>query len=240
MPVTSMDVNMGSGEAAERVLGLAANAPGRAADEEQEDLEEYEEVESILDSDKSVVPVDSEEVPRCRFCWDTKATPENPLFSTCKCSGSVGYIHFECLRSWLDVKKQQKANPCFSSYFWKAFECEICKKAYPLVLRTRCVLSKSGYRTYNLVDYQRPEGNFLVLESLHQEKNTSRIIHIISPSETKNAFKFGRGHESDLRINDISVSRCHAIIKYKEDGVGGMRFYLEDNMSKFGTLVLIR
>jgi FHA domain len=47
-----------------------------------------------------------------------------------------------------------------------------------------------------------------------------------------------------LRINDISVSRCHAIIKFKVDqptteGTAN-RFYLEDNLSKFGTLVLIR
>ena len=45
----------------------------------------------------------------------------------------------------------------------------------------------------------------------------------------------GRGHESDLRINDISVSRLHAMIKYKNG-----RFLLEDNVSKFGTLVLVR
>lgn len=45
----------------------------------------------------------------------------------------------------------------------------------------------------------------------------------------------GRGHESDLRINDISVSRLHAMIKFK-DG----KFLLEDNLSKFGTLVLVR
>jgi pSer/pThr/pTyr-binding forkhead associated (FHA) protein len=45
----------------------------------------------------------------------------------------------------------------------------------------------------------------------------------------------GRGHESDLRINDISVSRLHAFIKFK-DG----RFLLEDNTSKFGTLVLVK
>ncbi len=84
-----------------------------------------------------------------------------------------------------------------------------------------------------------------MLESLNQEKNTSRIIHIIIPGENKNLFKFGRGHESDLRINDISVSRCHAIIKFKEDqnitSAGTpFKFYLEDNLSKFGTLVLIR
>lgn len=45
----------------------------------------------------------------------------------------------------------------------------------------------------------------------------------------------GRGHESEVRVNDISVSRCHAIIKYKQDG-----FYIEDNRSKFGTLVLLK
>jgi len=48
----------------------------------------------------------------------------------------------------------------FSSYYWKAFACEICQKAYPLVIR-------SFGKTYNLVDYERPEGDFLVLESLN-------------------------------------------------------------------------
>jgi pSer/pThr/pTyr-binding forkhead associated (FHA) protein len=73
-----------------------------------------------------------------------------------------------------------------------------------------------------------------VLESLNQEKNTSRIVHIIKPGTENHVFKMGRGHESDLRINDISVSRLHAMIKFK-DG----KFLLEDNVSKFGTLVLI-
>jgi pSer/pThr/pTyr-binding forkhead associated (FHA) protein len=45
----------------------------------------------------------------------------------------------------------------------------------------------------------------------------------------------GRGHESEVRVNDISVSRTHAIIKYQADGI-----YIEDNRSKFGTLVLLK
>jgi pSer/pThr/pTyr-binding forkhead associated (FHA) protein len=49
-------------------------------------------------------------------------------------------------------------------------------------------------------------------------------------------FKIGRGHESDLRVSDISVSRCHAMLKY--DAKDTHRYYLEDNLSKFGTLVL--
>lgn len=97
------------------------------------------------------------------------------------------------------------------------------------------VIVRSDGKTYNLVDYEKPEGDYLVLESLNQEKNTSRIIHVIRPNDKKDVFKLGRGHESDLRINDISVSRCHAIIKFRDN-----KFQLEDNLSKFGTLVLVK
>ena len=44
----------------------------------------------------------------------------------------------------------------------------------------------------------------------------------------------GRGHLCDVRSSDISVSRLHAFINY-ENG----KFYLKDNSSKFGTLVLL-
>ena len=39
-----------------------------------------------------------------------------------------------------------------------------------------------------------------------------------------------------MRVSDISVSRCHAILKY--DAERTHNYYLEDNLSKFGTLVL--
>ena len=87
------------------------------------------------------------------------------------------------------------------------------------------MIKANGYK-YKLVEYEEQSGDYMVLESLNQEKNTSRIIHIIRPSQQKLVFKLGRGHESDLRINDISVSRCHAKIKL-ENG----KFMLEDNQS---------
>lgn len=73
------------------------------------------------------------------------------------------------------------------------------------------------------------------MESLPLEKNTSRTIHVLGFSQEKGTFNMGRGHESEVRVNDISVSRCHAIIKYQPDGI-----YIEDNRSKFGTLVLLK
>lgn len=67
------------------------------------------------------------------------------------------------------------------------------------------------------------------------DKNTSRMIHMLTFTEDKKNFKLGRGHESEVKINDISVSRCHAIVKCKADGI-----YIEDNNSKFGTIALIK
>ncbi len=56
----------------------------------------------------------------------------------------------------------------------------------------------------------------MLLESLTFEKNSSRMVHLIMPDAEKKLFKLGRGHESDVRVSDISVSRCHALVKYNE------------------------
>lgn len=117
-----------------------------------------------------------------------------------------------------------------TSYFWKKFECEICKASYPYIF-------KSKDRLFKLIDINPPKENtnYIIMESQPLDKNTSRMIHMLCVTENKREFKLGRGHESEVRISDISVSRCHALIKYKEDG-----FYIEDNNSKFGTIVLLR
>lgn len=63
------------------------------------------------------------------------------------------------------------------------------------------------------------------------------MVHLIMPTPEMTTFKLGRGHESDVRVSDISVSRCHAILKFDQSDQG---YYLEDNLSKFGTLVLAK
>lgn len=50
----------------------------------------------------------------------------------------------------------------------------------------------------------------------------------------RDSVTIGRSNDNDIRANDISVSRCHAYIRYDQnEGI----FVLEDNQSKFGTLV---
>ena len=73
----------------------------------------------------------------------------------------------------------------------------------------------------------------MVLESI--SNNTSKVVHVINFSGTEE-IRMGRGHDADVRITDISVSRVHALIKKSQKGY----YYIEDNSSKFGTLALIK
>ena len=98
-------------------------------------FEEFNEVENyILDQDGNDEN-ENEDIMKCRFCWQAEATVANPLLTACRCQGTVGSIHLNCLKSWLEVKRQKKETDNFISFFWKSFECEICKKAYPLMLK---------------------------------------------------------------------------------------------------------
>jgi len=69
----------------------------------------------------------------------------------------------------------------------------------------------------NIVEMDKPKDEttpYIILESLSIGKNSSRVVHIVKATEGRQKFTLGRGHESDLRINDISVSRLHAYLNY--------------------------
>ena len=46
---------------------------------------------------------------RCRICWGFEENKElDPLILACKCKGSVGFIHFQCLKQWINSQKNEK------------------------------------------------------------------------------------------------------------------------------------
>ena len=171
----------------------------------------------------------------CRICFSTETSEARPLISLCKCMGSMKFVHYSCLKLWLAQKMVASQASQLHAYTWKAFECEICKTPYPCMYPTQGVVSIRHRGTkYNIMDITLPTtGDFLLLETINKDKTSARSVHVIMPHPEKLKFKIGRGHESDARIADISVSRFHAQITCTPNG-----FIVEDNRSKFGTLVL--
>ena len=161
----------------------------------------------------------------CRICYERQTRPDNPLLSYCNCDGSVKFTHFLCLKRWIRSKVQIRMSDCALTYQWYALACELCKVETPLRV-------KAGGEVYSLMEFETPEAPYVVLETVDEEDNM-RTRHVISFAD-KSVVRMGRGLDSDVRINDISVSRSHAILCYDRG-----RFLVEDCGSKFGTSLLL-
>jgi E3 ubiquitin-protein ligase DOA10 len=75
--------------------------------------------------------------PICRICLSDEGEDSeiNPLFSPCKCAGTMKYIHLNCLQEWLNSRMVMKETASTKTYFWKNLECELCKTAFPNFVR---------------------------------------------------------------------------------------------------------
>ena len=172
--------------------------------------------------------------PLCRICYGEDSTIENPLICPCVCKGSMKYIHYECLKNWLnskieeDMSMDDKDREIESiSYNRKDISCELCKEKLPDYIKY-----KGQY--YNICFYKPKFEEFIVLESVQVDKDKTKFIHLIS-FDNKYTINMGRANECELSIAELSVSRYHCMI-HKEEG----ELFLEDNSSKFGTLVLVQ
>lgn len=76
----------------------------------------------------------------CRYCL-TIDFPNN-LISPCLCTGSVKYVHKNCLLTWLECKRNNMIFPLSSSFL----KCEICNYEYDTICTyqtKKCNLVKS-------------------------------------------------------------------------------------------------
>lgn len=176
----------------------------------------------------------------CRICLEEPEDNEassNPFITPCKCTGSMKYIHLNCVREWLNSKKQEQTIDGVSSYYWEELSCELCKE--PLNLNNDVYIRKNGQmqvtkKSFSLLSYDIPEDSrYLVLES--DINCLSKAIHVIN-FDHKNVYTVGRRIVNDITISDISVSRAQSEIKLNKHG----KLIIKDMNSKFGTFVQIK
>ena len=190
--------------------------------------------ESKISNDKNIHENINEESSSnhkyyCRICYRSDSDIENPLISPCKCSGSMQYIHYKCLKHFIDIKMQKKADENFKFYTWKNFECEICKYEYPKYLKYKNTIYpmvdiENDYDSYAICDYTLFDDN--------KKKTFRRGLIIFKMNEENDEITVGRTQSNKIKLKDISVSRNHCSIIKKNN-----KLYVLDKGSKFGTLI---
>lgn len=187
--------------------------------------------EKEFNIDEQVFPADTE--PICRYCLTEQkdnnvTTIDHALMFCCDCQGSAGGVHFICLKQWIKNKIVSKTSNNTVTYQWKKLECEVCKRQLP-----RKLIFKG--QVHELINIERPDLPYIILEKIggQGEIGNASTLSLIVPTDS-DSIKLGRGHQCDLRISDISVSRIHAFLKFAEG-----KFLIYDNESKFGTLILL-
>jgi len=81
----------------------------------------------------------------------------------------------------------------------------------------------------NLINVERLPLPYIILEQITRQQNLAKSLTLIHSANQK-PIHIGRGHNCEIRCQDISVSRNHACIVF-EDG-----WSIFDLNSKFGTL----
>jgi hypothetical protein len=159
----------------------------------------------------------------CRVCFTSNDTKNNPLVSLCSCTGSLKWMHLKCLQNWTMARSYRKINTYVATYAWTSLECDICKDKLPTTFEHQG-------QTYSLIDLPKHGLNYIILEDQRKD-NYYYIIHILFPQDIP--ISIGRGNDNDMKINDISISRSHAMITFNHN------FYLKDLNSRFGTIVML-
>ncbi|TFK52041.1 hypothetical protein OE88DRAFT_1499089 [Heliocybe sulcata] len=78
-----------------------------------------------------------EEQDTCRIC-SAPAEPDQPLFHPCKCSGTIRYIHQDCLTTWLTHSKKKTCDVCKYPYsFEKVYAPDMPDRLPPFLLLRR-------------------------------------------------------------------------------------------------------
>ena len=173
--------------------------------------------------------------PACRICYGENNNNENPLICPCICKGSMKYIHYLCLRNWLNSKIEEelsddsteKDNMECVTYNKNCICCELCKTKFP-----DYIVHNNTY--YNILFYKPKFKEFIIFQSMRVGKDKTTYYHVVNLDD-KDFINIGRANECELSLPELSVSRFHCII-HKDNG----QLFLEDNTSKFGSLILVQ
>ncbi|XP_060923723.1 E3 ubiquitin-protein ligase MARCH7 isoform X2 [Limanda limanda] len=113
---------------------------------------------------------DEEEGDRCRICQMCEESSSNPLIQPCRCTGSLQYVHQDCIKRWLRSKIGSGTN------LEAITTCELCKQKLRLNIDNFNI--QELYRTHVQSEYDEfiSSGLYLVVLLHFCEQRFSDVL----------------------------------------------------------------
>ena len=88
----------------------------------------------------TVPPMSAVDEATCRICR-SEETPDDRLYHPCKCSGSIKYVHQDCLKQWLAHSKKRHCELCKTPFgFIKIYRSDMPKRVPKRVLFKHAII----------------------------------------------------------------------------------------------------
>ncbi|NXG04322.1 MARH7 ligase, partial [Sakesphorus luctuosus] len=131
---------------------------------------------------------EDEEGDLCRICQMSSMSSDNLLIEPCKCTGSLQYVHQECMKKWL----QSKINS--GSSLEAVTTCELCKEKLHLNLEDFDIHELYRAHANEQADYEFiSSGLYLVV-----------LLHLC---EQRFSDMLGTANEASTRVRFINLAR---------------------------------
>ncbi|KAE8297460.1 E3 ubiquitin-protein ligase MARCH7 [Larimichthys crocea] len=137
---------------------------------------------------------DEEEGDLCRICQMGEESLSNPLIQPCRCTGSLQYVHQECIKRWLRSKIGSGTN------LEAITTCELCKEKLRLNIDNFDI--QELYRTHVQSEYDEfiSSGLYLVVLLHFCEQRFSDVLGAVDAAGLFNLVRILHEHMDNLEI----------------------------------------
>ncbi|XP_010211586.1 PREDICTED: E3 ubiquitin-protein ligase MARCH7 isoform X1 [Tinamus guttatus] len=143
---------------------------------------------------------EDEEGDLCRICQMSSANSSNLLIEPCKCTGSLQYVHQECMKKWL----QSKINS--GSSLEAVTTCELCKEKLHLNLEDFDIHELYRAHANEQADYEFISSGLYLVVLLHLcEQRFSDMLGTASEASTRVRF-INLARTLQAHMEDIETS----------------------------------
>ncbi|XP_039545154.1 E3 ubiquitin-protein ligase MARCH7 isoform X2 [Pimephales promelas] len=179
------NVLIGVGEGAERRSQNDEQAKDKPApSRDPERLRKIQESLLLEDSDE-------EEGDLCRICQMGEQSSSNPLIEPCKCTGSLQYVHQDCIKKWLHSKISSGSN------LEAITTCELCKEKLHLNIENFDI--NELYRSHERSEYEFISCGLYLVVLLHLcEQRFSDVLGAVNDAGFFNLARTLHEHMDNL------------------------------------------